>query len=79
MSHHFHSHVRETILPSDFTDKPRPIHLNTWEGIYFDHDPEYIMSMATQSAEMGVERFIIDDGWFKGVMVTKQARGLVPV
>ncbi len=66
MSHHFHSHVRHSILPQDFTAKPRPIHLNTWEGIYFDHDPEYIMSMATQSAEMGVERFIIDDGWFKG-------------
>jgi alpha-galactosidase len=66
MSHHFHSHVREAILPRDFANKPRPIHLNTWEGIYFDHDPEYIMSMATQSAEMGVERFIIDDGWFKG-------------
>ncbi|GHX44077.1 alpha-galactosidase [Vibrio cholerae] len=66
MSHHFHSHVRDAILPSNFSDKSRPIHLNTWEGIYFDHDPQYIMSMATQSAEMGVERFIIDDGWFKG-------------
>ncbi|MFA0086084.1 alpha-galactosidase [Vibrio sp. 10N.261.51.F12] len=66
MSHHFHSHVRDTILPSDFHHKPRPIHLNTWEGIYFDHNPEYIMAMASESAEMGVERFIIDDGWFKG-------------
>jgi len=66
MSQQFHSHVRETILPGDFANQPRPIHLNTWEGIYFDHDPEYIMEMATQAAEMGVERFIIDDGWFKG-------------
>ncbi|MEH6451739.1 MAG: alpha-galactosidase, partial [Psychromonas sp.] len=66
MSQQFHNHVRGAILPPDFTSKPRPIHLNTWEGIYFDHDPEYIMSMATHSAKMGVERFIIDDGWFKG-------------
>jgi alpha-galactosidase len=66
MSHQFHTHVRGTILSSDVANKPRPIHLNTWEGIYFDHDPEYIMSMATQAANMGVERFIIDDGWFKG-------------
>lgn len=66
MSHQFHTHVRGTILSSDIAKKPRPIHLNTWEGIYFDHDPEYIMSMATQAANMGVERFIIDDGWFKG-------------
>lgn len=66
MSHQFHSHVRHAILPSDFMQKPRPIHLNTWEGIYFDHDPDYIMSMASEAAAMGVERFIIDDGWFKG-------------
>ncbi|EGQ8078099.1 alpha-galactosidase [Vibrio vulnificus] len=91
MSHHFHSHVRDSILPEDFTNKLRPIHLNTWEGIYFDHDPEYIMSMATQSAEMGVERFIIDDGWFKGrngdkaglgdwfLCETKYPNGLQPI
>ncbi|EGR0040547.1 alpha-galactosidase [Vibrio vulnificus] len=91
MSHHFHSHVRDSILPEDFANKPRPIHLNTWEGIYFDHDPDYIMSMATQSAEMGVERFIIDDGWFKGrngdkaglgdwfLCETKYPNGLQPI
>ena len=64
MSQHFHEHVREQILDKRMAGKARPIHLNTWEGIYFDHDPDYIMEMATQSAEMGVERFIIDDGWF---------------
>ncbi len=66
MSQQFHSHVRESILAPEYQKKVRPVHLNTWEGIYFDHDPEYIMSMATQAAELGVERFIIDDGWFKG-------------
>ncbi|MCV7956648.1 alpha-galactosidase, partial [Escherichia coli] len=34
--------------------------------IYFDHDPNYIMQMAGRAAALGVERFIIDDGWFKG-------------
>lgn len=75
MSHHFHDHVRATILPADFAQKPRPIHLNTWEGIYFDHNPGYIMEMATQSAAMGVERFIIDDGWFRGRNGDKAALG----
>ncbi|MDR9826226.1 alpha-galactosidase [Vibrio sp. FNV 38] len=75
MSHHFHNHVRDSILPAEFVQKTRPIHLNTWEGIYFDHDPEYIMQMATQSAQMGVERFIIDDGWFKGRDGDKAALG----
>jgi len=64
-SQRFQHFVRQNILHFP-TNKPRPVHLNTWEGIYFDHDPDYIMRMATESAKMGVERFIIDDGWFEG-------------
>jgi alpha-galactosidase len=60
----YHHFVREHILPFDHT-KPRPIHLNTWEGIYFNHDPDYLCQMATTAAAIGVERFIIDDGWFQ--------------
>ncbi|MGX9416354.1 alpha-galactosidase [Vibrio sp. RC27] len=61
----FHRTVREHILRFP-TQNKRPVHLNTWEGIYFDHDPDYIQNMAQQAAHMGVERFIIDDGWFVG-------------
>ena len=65
ISERFHEFVRANIIQFP-NNKPRPVHLNTWEGIYFDHKPEYIMQMATEAAEMGVERFIIDDGWFIG-------------
>ncbi|WED21260.1 alpha-galactosidase [Vibrio sp. JC009] len=65
ISDRFHRFVRSNIVKFP-VDKPRPVHLNTWEGIYFDHKPDYIMQMATEAAEMGVERFIIDDGWFVG-------------
>lgn len=65
MSQSFHQFVRDNIIHFP-ENKPRPVHLNTWEGIYFDHNPEYIMQMASRAAELGVERFIIDDGWFKG-------------
>ncbi len=65
ISQRFQSFVRNNIVKFP-VDKPRPVHLNTWEGIYFDHKPEYIMQMASEAAEMGVERFIIDDGWFMG-------------
>ncbi|MEC6814683.1 alpha-galactosidase [Photobacterium toruni] len=65
MSQQFHQYIRTSIL-KDRLHKPRPIHLNTWEGIYFDHDPNYISAMATEAAAMGIERFIIDDGWFCG-------------
>lgn len=74
MSQQFHKHIRRQLL--SFTpEQPRQVHLNTWEGIYFDHDPEYIMQMATQAAKMGVERFIIDDGWFHGRNGDKSALG----
>lgn len=61
MSHHFHDFIRERVITFD---KPRPVHLNTWEGIYFSHNVDYIKTMADEAARMGVERFIIDDGWF---------------
>ncbi|MBE1301485.1 MAG: alpha-galactosidase [Alteromonadaceae bacterium] len=65
LSQQFHSYVRSNILqwPSI---KPRPVLLNTWEGIYFDHDPNYIIKMVEASAQLGVERFVLDDGWFRG-------------
>ena len=74
MSQQFHTHIRHQLLTFS-SAQPRQVHLNTWEGIYFDHDPEYIMQMATQAAKMGVERFIIDDGWFHGRNDDKAALG----
>ncbi len=65
MSQQFHRYLRDNIIRFP-NNKPRPVHLNTWEGIYFNHDPAWIMKMAEEAASLGVERFIIDDGWFKG-------------
>lgn len=45
---------------------PRPFTLNTWEAVYFDHDPERLEQLAVRAAEVGVERFVLDDGWFQG-------------
>jgi alpha-galactosidase len=44
---------------------PRPLVLNTWEAVYFDHDPERLEALARRAAEVGVERFVLDDGWFQ--------------
>jgi alpha-galactosidase len=38
--------------------------LNTWEAVYFDHSLERLAKLADIAAEIGVERFVIDDGWF---------------
>lgn len=42
----------------------RPVVLNTWEAVYFDHDIDKLASLADKAAELGVERFVLDDGWF---------------
>ncbi|TDE89601.1 alpha-galactosidase [Occultella glacieicola] len=43
---------------------PRPVVLNTWEAVYFDHDPQRLIALAEQGADLGIERFVVDDGWF---------------
>lgn len=65
MSQQFHQYVRQHLVKFP-TQSTRPVHLNIWEGVYFDHKPDHIIEMAKAAAAMGVERFIIDDGWFIG-------------
>jgi alpha-galactosidase len=43
---------------------PRPVVLNTWEAVYFDHDLDRLRGLADVAARVGVERFVLDDGWF---------------
>ncbi|SBS29789.1 Alpha-galactosidase [Marinomonas spartinae] len=58
----FHQHARERLVLS----KPRPVHINTWEAFYFDHDITRLKALADTAAHVGVERYILDDGWFRG-------------
>jgi alpha-galactosidase len=44
--------------------KSRPVLLNTWEAVTFDQSYEKLAQLADAAAEIGVERFVIDDGWF---------------
>ncbi|MDQ1669525.1 MAG: alpha-galactosidase, partial [Actinomycetota bacterium] len=44
--------------------RPRPAVLNTWEAVYFDHGLERLTALADVAADVGVERFVLDDGWF---------------
>ena len=43
---------------------PRPVLLNTWEAVYFSHDNDTLKALATEAAALGIERFVLDDGWF---------------
>ena len=57
----FHRHLRTR--PSH-PSSPRPVLVNTWEAVYFDHDAETLRALADRAAAVGAERFVLDDGWF---------------
>jgi alpha-galactosidase len=44
--------------------RPRPVTLNTWEAVYFHHDLDRLTLLAEAAARLGIERFVLDDGWF---------------
>lgn len=58
--------VRGRINPPLARSRERPVHYNTWEAVYFKHDMETLRDLAERAAQVGVERFVLDDGWFKG-------------
>ncbi|MGA0879362.1 MAG: alpha-galactosidase [Ilumatobacteraceae bacterium] len=43
---------------------PRPVHINTWAAVYFDQDETKLRQLADVAASVGIERFVLDDGWF---------------
>ena len=61
-----HAAVRALLDWPGGTMAPRPVHLNSWEACYFSHDAERIARLARAGAGIGIERFVLDDGWFKG-------------
>ena len=61
LSRAFQAYARAHLLQIPAT--PRPVTLNTWEGTYFAHDERRLMAEATAAAALGIERFVLDDGW----------------
>jgi alpha-galactosidase len=59
----FHAHVRAR---PNHPRGPRPVTLNTWEAVYFDHDQDKLAELVEVAGDIGVERFVLDDGWFRG-------------
>ena len=49
---------------SPYVKKPRPVVINSWEAAYFDFDEKKLLDIAQSSLQMGVDLFVLDDGWF---------------
>lgn len=64
LSQNFHTHLLECVMDGRIAKKPRPVHYNTWEAVYFDHSEEQLLALAEKAAWVGAERFVLDDGWF---------------
>ena len=62
MTRTFHRLYRNHLIRR--VSQPRPVLLNSWEAVYFDFDEEKLLTIARQAAELGVELFVMDDGWF---------------
>lgn len=60
----FQRHLRDRVVQSPVPARPRPVHYNCWEAVYFDHQLDDLKAIADHAATLGAERFVLDDGWF---------------
>lgn len=64
MSQVFHELYRTRLARGKWRDRVRPILINNWEATYFDFTEEKILNIAKTAKKLGVELFVLDDGWF---------------
>ncbi len=64
MSQNFHNLFSNNLVRGKYKNKTRPILINNWEATYFDFNEESILEIASKAKELGVELFVLDDGWF---------------
>lgn len=66
LSKNFHSFVNNHIVPEQWQGRERPVLYNSWEPCFFNFNQRKLMSLARLSKKMGMELFVLDDGWFQG-------------
>lgn len=64
MSRTYHKLYRTRLLRGTYREKERPILVNNWEATYFDFNEEKILDIAKAGSDLGIELFVLDDGWF---------------
>lgn len=75
LSVRLHDYVHGSIVLGVTSEDARPVHYNTWEAVYFDHSEKRLIDLAEKAAEVGAERFVLDDGWFGGRRSDKAGLG----
>ena len=62
----FHHELRARRDAARIGVGPRRVHFNSWEAVYFEFDEARLQRLARDAAALGAERFVLDDGWFRG-------------
>ncbi|MCJ1995612.1 alpha-galactosidase [Lactococcus piscium] len=64
MSQSFHDVLQNRLARGKFKHADRPILINNWEATYFDFNTDKIKAIVDGAADLGIELFVLDDGWF---------------
>lgn len=64
MSQTFHRFFKKHLIRSPWKDKKRPVLINNWEATYFDFTEEKILEIVDEAQQLGIDLFVLDDGWF---------------
>lgn len=64
MSRRFHSFYRENLCRGIYKNKERPVLINNWEATYFDFTESRLLDIAKAAKQIGIDMFVLDDGWF---------------
>ena len=60
----YHRLYRERLARGTWRDRARPVLINNWEGTYFAFDEAKLVDIAAVARDLGIELFVLDDGWF---------------
>ncbi len=64
LSHNFHDFINRHIVRGDWKGRERPVLINDWEACFFDFSRAKLLRLARRASKLGVELFVLDDGWF---------------
>ena len=64
LSQHYHRFILQHLCRSEWVNWQRPVLLNSWEANYFSFDEDALLRLAAEAKDLGVELFVLDDGWF---------------
>lgn len=64
VSQNLHRFIADHIVRGPWSKRERPILINNWEATYFDFNQNKILGLAKEAAKLGIELFVLDDGWF---------------